>query len=284
MIHARPRPLISLSSAVLLVLACGGTTAAEPGPVKRKLLEGYGNLPLSFEANEGQTDPAVKFLSRGPGYTLFLTSSEATLSLRQGKSGLRVLRMRIVGASPTPTVAGVEALPGKSNYFVGNDPGKWRKGVRTFAKVEYRNVYPGVNLAYYGKQRQLEYDFVLSPGADPKAIDLAFDGAEAIAIDGAGELVLSMGGGEVRMHKPTLYQQRAGKREPVAGRYVRRATNRVGFEVAASATHPPGQDAGTIAAAPLVLKCAKSGCVQEGDSEGVTRAFVPAPSRSQLAR
>src|SRR6185436_14086386 len=123
-------------------------------------------------------------------------------SLRRGKSAPRVLRMRIVGASPTPTVAGVEALPGKSNYFIGNDPGKWRKGIRTFAKVEYRNVYPGVNLVYYGKQRQLEYDFVLSPGADPKAIDLAFDGAEAIAIDGAGELVLSMGGGEVRMRKP----------------------------------------------------------------------------------
>jgi hypothetical protein len=194
---------------------------------------------LSFEANEGQTDPAVRFLSRGPGYALFLTSSEAVLALRQGKSAPKALRMKIEGAHVAPTVAGVEALPGKSNYFIGNDRGKWRKGIHTFAKVEYRNVYPGVNLVYYGKQRQLEYDFVLSPGADPNAIRLAFEGAETLAIDGGGDLVLKLGGGEVRMRKPAIYQERAGKREPVAGRYILRETNRVGVEVMAyDATRP----------------------------------------------
>src|SRR5712691_7387139 len=169
-----------LVGASILALALAATVAAEvPKPVKPALLESYGKLPLSFEANDGQADSQVKFLSRGRGYTLFLTSTEAVMVLREGESvrsvaggppaakrekgkALRgtVLRMRLDGANPAPRLIGVRELPGKSNYFVGNDPKKWRANVPTYAKAEYRDVYPGVNLVYYGDQRQLEYDFV----------------------------------------------------------------------------------------------------------------------------
>src|SRR2546427_10877757 len=132
--------------------------------------QAYGKLPLTFEANRGQTDTQVKFLSRGQGYTLFLTSTETVFVLtkseppakrdtfrllkpapRQPKPMTRaVVRMKLVGANPVPRVAGLEELPGKANYFIGNDPKKWRTNVPTYARVEYKDVYPGVNLVYYG--------------------------------------------------------------------------------------------------------------------------------------
>jgi hypothetical protein len=124
--------------------------------------EAYGKLPLRFEANEGQTSGNVKFLSRGRGYTLFLTASEEVLAVKKG-----VLRMRLLGADSGSQATGFEKLPGTANYFIGNDPKKWRTNVPTYAKVEYRNIYPGVDLVYYGNQQQLEYDLVVAPGCGP---------------------------------------------------------------------------------------------------------------------
>src|SRR5205809_625279 len=243
----------------ILALAFAGMVAAEVSkPVKPALLETYGKLPLSFEANDGKVDPQVKFLSRGRGYTLFLTSTEAVLVLREGESVRSVaggppsakrekskavrgseLRMRLGGASYAPAVAGVGEVPGKSSYFVGNDPEKWRANVPTYAKVEYRDVYPGVNLVYYGNQRQLEHDFVVSPGADPKAITLAFDGVDGVAIDGLGDLVLRADRSEVRLRKPVVYQDHDGQRAVIPTRYVLKAERQVAFEVAAyDATKP----------------------------------------------
>src|SRR3989475_8787609 len=197
--------LLALAVASCAPAPATRTSTTIPQATKQQVLVAYGKLPLIFEANQEQTDPQVKFLSRGSGYTLFLTPTEAVLALREGASARNVvdgspaakrergqplqgtvLRMKLLGANPTPRVTGVEELPGRSNYFVGNDPAKWRANVPTYAKVEYRNVYPGVNLVYHGNQRQLEYDFVVSPGADPKAITLAFEGVEGmegVAID-----------------------------------------------------------------------------------------------------
>jgi hypothetical protein len=224
-------------------------------PLKRQALETYGKLPLSFEANWGQTDAQVKFLSRGSGYTLFLTGTEAVLSLRQNeesnqrgrknqitqdrllqtpaRSKSSVLRMSLIGANPAAEVSGLEKLPGKSNYFVGNDPEKWHANLPHYARVHYQNVYPGIDLAYYGKQRQLEYDFIVKPGADPNQIRLGFDGAKEIWIDENGDLVLTTEGGDVRQHKPVIYQEVAGSREEVAGSYVVKANGEVGFEIGA---------------------------------------------------
>ena len=217
-----------------------------------RLSERYGKLPLSFEANQGQTHKDVRFLSRGPGYSLYLTASEAILVLlrpnsegkQDGRSTPRrreapaqtmpvALRMSIVGAAPAPLVGGLEELPGKANYFIGKDPAKWRTDVPTYAKVHYREVYPGIDLVYYGNQRQLEYDFVVAPGADPRKVVLGFKGADKLEIDAQGDLVLHIPGGAIRQHKPVVYQEIDGTRQEVTGSYVLRGATRVGFHVAA---------------------------------------------------
>jgi len=130
-------------------------------------------------------------------------------------------------------VIGQEKLPGKVNYLKGKDPSQWRTGVPTYAKVKYEAVYPGVDLVYYGNQRQLEYDFVLAPGADPDALTLSFEGADRLEIDPNGELVLHTAGGDLRMHKPLIYQEVEGVRRPIGGGYVRKNERQVGFQVAA---------------------------------------------------
>ncbi|HEV7394948.1 MAG TPA: SBBP repeat-containing protein [Pyrinomonadaceae bacterium] len=200
--------------------------------------ETYGRIPLSFEVNEGQTDRQVQFLSRGAGYTIFLTPTKAVLSLQQQKRGStkpvsNVLRIALVGANQEATVAGIDQLPGKSNYFIGNDPKKWQINVPTFARVSYQNIYHGVDLVYYGNQRQLENDFVVAPGADPNVIDLAFDGSRKVSIDEAGNLSLQTDAGQVRLQKPVIYQLLNGRRQEVAGNYLLRDQQTVGFHVAA---------------------------------------------------
>ena len=209
----------------------------------------YGNLPLSFEPNEGQTNSQVEFLSRGRGYTLFLTATEAVLSLRkhaapktsvapkanrgeasEDTSGA-VLRMKLVGANPSPLVTGLEELPGKSHYLIGSDPAKWRTNVPTYAKVKYENVYPGVDLVYYGNPGQLEYDLIVAPGSDPEAIYLAFWGGDELEMDVQGDLVLHAGDGQIRLQKPLVYQETDGIRQEIPAAYVLNARRQVGFEV-----------------------------------------------------
>src|SRR5260221_455384 len=220
------------------------------------MIESYGKLPLHFEATRGESHKDVQFLSRGLGYSLYLTAGEAVLVLSkptpdtprnardtrrdpklQGKSV--ALRMSLVGAARKPQVTGLEELPGKANYFIGKDRSKWRTNAPTYAKVQYRNVYPGIDLVYYGNQRQLEYDFVVAPGADPKTIALRLQGARKLEIDAEGNLVLRTAGGDIRQHKPIIYQEIDGVRQAIDGSYVRKGANRVGFQVAAYDTTRP---------------------------------------------
>ncbi|MGA3324750.1 MAG: SBBP repeat-containing protein [Terriglobia bacterium] len=296
-----------------------GAAANPPNPLANRLVANYGKLPLAFEANAGQTDGRVKFLSRGRGYSLFLTGNEAVLTLqkasgvaptgtrpdmvgrsadadvapafRSARAGLKsgattsldkstpdnvqkttasVLRMRLVGANAGAAVTGADELPGKSNYFIGNDPNKWRTNVSNYAKVRYQGVYPGVDLVYYGNQGgQLEYDFVVAPGADPSviALDVAAGlsrhpsskngGAKPpLQIAADGDLVVKTDGGEIRFHKPVVYQEqftvdssqstvqdvkrnttdnpksKIQNRKFLEGHYVLQADNQVGFKVA----------------------------------------------------
>jgi len=197
------------------------------------------SLPLSFEANQGQTDPHVNFLSRGSAYTLFLTSGEAVLSLRPDEKhdAGAVLWMRLLGAKKHLPVHGRDELAGKTNYFIGRDPSKWHTNVPTYGKVEYRDVYPGVDLVYYGNQGQLEYDFVLTPGADPNSIAIQFDGAAA-EIDSTGDLAVRTGGVSVRFRRPVAYQltpnteRNGGKKKRFVGsRFVLREPNIASFEL-----------------------------------------------------
>jgi len=223
-------------------------SVTHPGtPVERaSIVESYGQIPLAFEANEGQTDPQVKFVSRGPGYSLFLTTNEAVLTLHRAsrhepdspraKAALQeensaVLRMKLVGANATAIeVSGKNELSSKSNYFIGNDPKKWCTNIRQYSRVRYEDLYPGVDLVYYGNQRQLEYGFVLQPGADPDAVRLRIEGASKLRLD-SGDLVLSSPAGDVRLRRPYTYQEVNGRKREIRSRYVMNGRNEVGFRV-----------------------------------------------------
>jgi hypothetical protein len=223
--------------------------------------EAYGRIPLSFEANRGQADGAVDFLARGAGYALFLRPAEAVFALQTADCGTRnessagrsskakaaistadtqnancdrqskVLRMRLVGADAEAAAEGLGELEGKANYIVGNDPARWRTDIPTFGRVRYTEVYPGVDVVYYGNQRHLEYDFVVAPGRDARAVSLRFDGADKVEMDAGGDLLLTLGRSVVRQSKPVVYQEVAGARRPVEGGYVIREGGEVGFSV-----------------------------------------------------
>ena len=180
-----------------------------------KVAVDFGKVPLSFEANRGQTDAQVDYLSRGKGYTLFLTRGQAVLRLEKDS----LLRMKLQGSSGTAAVSGVDQLPGVANYFQGHDPSQWRTGIPTYQKVKYTGVYPGVDLVYYGNQGRLEHDFIVAPGADPSKIALSFEGAQA-RIDRQGDLCLTIDGSELRFQKPVVYQAAGGGRQSVDGRYA----------------------------------------------------------------
>lgn len=193
--------------------------------------DGYGKVPLTFEPNLGQSDASVQFISHGPGYSLLLRSDEAVLSLHRRNAAARsemggsdgnsvdVLRMQLLGASTTAVVAGLDPQPGVTNYFIGNDSKKWRTGIPTYGKVNYTGVYPGIDLVFYGNQRQLEYDFVVKPGSDPSRIAWAFRGARPhLGEDGSLELCAS--GGPVRFLAPVAYQVIDGECRPVAASYA----------------------------------------------------------------
>jgi hypothetical protein len=219
-------------------LLSGRTVPVADERSRTRVHEAYGKLPLRFEANAGQTDPQVEFLSRGSGYSLYLTQAEAVLALSNRKSKTEagpqsVVRMKFAGANPEPQIEGVGAFSGKSNYLIGNDPSKWRQNVASYEKVRYRSVYPGIDLIYYGNQRQLEYDFVVAAGADPNAIKLDFDGVKQIWVDDQGDLVLNTGDAEVRQNKPVTYQEVDDRRQEIASQYVVGESGEVGFKIGA---------------------------------------------------
>jgi hypothetical protein len=189
----------------------------------------FGNLPLSFEPNQGQSDSRVQFQARGNGYALYLTRDGGVLQLPVKQSKTALIRMHLSGANPFPRIAGEQLLPGRSNYFVGNDASRWRTHVPQFARVRYSEIYHGVDLTFYGNQGRLEYDFEVHPGAAPLEIALHFDGAEAPTLTGNGDLVLNAGGRQLRFEAPRSYQRIDGKLQAVASKFVVRG-NSVGFE------------------------------------------------------
>jgi hypothetical protein len=219
------------------------------------LAQAYGQLPMSFQLNEGQTAPQVDFLSQGSGYTLFLTPTESVLSLQAPTPAPAVpgalqapapaayvaaadqattdsvVSMQLVGASATPQVVGLDQLPGVSNYFIGNDPSQWHTDIPNYAQVDEQGVYPGVDLVYYGNQQQLEYNFTVAPGADPAVIRTTFTGAESATLDDQGNLVLQTAGGAVVEQAPVLYQESDGARQAVSGQFVLEGDGQVGFAV-----------------------------------------------------
>src|SRR6266540_1203473 len=218
------------------------TASANEGNQKQ-ISENYGKSPLSFVSNEGQFDSKVAYASRGAGYSIFLTQTEAVLALN--KSGSQrtdeqsVIKMQLADVNSTPSLTALEQLPGKVNYFSGSDKTKWQANVPTYAKVQYQGVYKGIDLVYYGNQRQLEYDFIVSPGANPNDIALTYDGAEKAEVNTDGALVLSLDGKEVQMHKPLVYQEVDGVKVEIQGNYLLASDNRVNFQVGVYDTTKP---------------------------------------------
>src|SRR5437867_3781052 len=248
--------------ASLMILATSVTLA--PGPrvsaeVSHRSAgqEAYGNLPLTFEANVGQSDPSVAFLARSRGYTAFLTPTEVVTEFNPGpavddgrelrmslptpdgvttfrNSASRssvVLRTQFIGTSPLLSIEGLEPQAGKTNYFVGGDPTTWRTNVPNFRQVKYTGIYSGIDVVFYGNELRLEYDFVVSPAGDPRSIEFSVVGANRIAVNDHGDLVLVIAGGEVTEQVPLIYQTIDGLRRLVGGHYLLNTANRVTFNI-----------------------------------------------------
>lgn len=277
-------------------------SAAFAAQQQQKARAAYGNLPISFEPNQGHTDPQVKFLARGQGYNLFFTPDKAVIHLKKANpakndrpcqsqsnpnppaakpdcqpgptnpgqgSGAKgasqsppaqgeaariegiALNLSLIGAKSNPKLEAQQPLVGRSNYLLGSVPNRWHTDIPNYGRLVYQAVYPGIDLAYYGQQRQLESDFIVTPGADPALIAFQFEGADKVELDpaGSGDLVIQLpstaldpttssdgngsGGSneQVRQKAPILYQQIGGVRQSVTGSYVSRGQNRFGFTV-----------------------------------------------------
>ena len=241
-----PEAALPLSPPVIERSSSDGPLAArQAAEIKAHSL--MAGLPLLFEPNQGQanldaSDPRVKFIARGAGYVLALGSEGAIVTVRTRRSsrasGFRSLepaqfqtvRMRLVGANPHASIDAMGPLSSKSNYLLGNDPAKWRRGVPEFARVRYQDIYPGINLVFYGNQGHLEHDFQVAPGADPAQAELQFDGAERLELHN-GALLIRLRGGELRLEAPRVYQKVDGRDQTISARYVLRGANRAGFAV-----------------------------------------------------
>jgi hypothetical protein len=264
-----------LFAVVSASLAQSGPPLSSSAGARPPKLTSHSDVPLYFEANHGQTDPSVRFLSHGNGYSVFLTAGGMVLALHTanerysqsnsqllnrsavfsqgGLSQLRsarplsnlssamttkMIRVELVGSAQNPVIVGEDPLPTKVNYFIGSDPHNWRRNVPTYSRIRYRNVYPGIDLEYYGNNHKVEYDFDLSAGADPAKIQFSVKGAESLKIDDAGSLVLSIGSSKLFFNMPTIYQEIRGTRSPVTGTYVLLDSTHVGFSVG---SHDPNR-------------------------------------------
>jgi hypothetical protein len=265
--HAIARTASSLSLPPQSGSQSKASQAKTMTPAARERLQAtFAALPLAFEQNQGQTDPQVKYMARAGGYTLYLTSSDTVFSFastsskpmsrpkqmmeqrllgysrathkvirrqptqnRPSPSSVASVRMHIVNGSPAANVEGRDLLSGKVNYFIGNNPHNWHKNVPEFARVSYSGIYPGVDLVYHGQQKELEFDFIVAPNANPAPIDLSFSGTQHMRTDAAGNLLLASAAGEIMLHKPVAYQQQNVTREMVDARFVLKSNHEVGF-------------------------------------------------------
>ncbi|HEX5410772.1 MAG TPA: SBBP repeat-containing protein [Terriglobia bacterium] len=258
----RRNTVVWLLGSIVIGLATWSSSYGQENAQLRSLSAGlqarqvvsYGRLPLSFEVNRGQVSSQARYLARGQGFILFLTQSDAVLQLTKSSpgnaaavatpSGLQndqpgtvtsgaagVIRLKLLGASQQARITASERLPGNTSYFLGNNPQSWRTNIPNYARVRYQQIYPGIDLAYYGRQGQLENDFLLAPGADPKLVRLGVEGATSVRLNASGDLVLAVREGEVYLRRPRAWQGTGANRREITVRYVLQAGNNVGFAV-----------------------------------------------------
>lgn len=217
--------VVTATLAGALCLSGAGISRSPLTPSAQKLVDARVRVPLAFEPDRGQ------WLSRTPNQTLLLTGKEAQMILG-GEGESSVIRMKLVGGKAAPETEGLDKLPSTSNYFLGDNPAEWRTAVPHYARVKYKDVYPGIDLVYYSVDRRLEYDFILAPGADPRHIELAYDGADRMQVEPNGDLVLEVNGRTLRQLRPKIYQWVNGHQQEVAGSYRLRNGNQVQFALA----------------------------------------------------
>ncbi len=230
-----------IAAAIILIALAGGTrgyrrigtnlgsasgqqTIAKFG-TRTRAMNFYPEIPMSFEANDARDDTRTRFTSRGRGYRLLLTDEGATFAFKtNAEASISRLKMTLLGANHDARISGIDKLPGRANYFFGRDPNGWKKNVASYSKVRYEEVYPGIDLVFYGKNHDLEYDFKVQPAARPADIGILISGmdrASSARIDPPGDLALSFRGSEVRLHRPIAYQRGPnGEDFSVAARYV----------------------------------------------------------------
>ena len=237
LVVAQPELQVTPGSLSFEATAPSGATSLAPlelapgGGVPTRAADAVLGMPLVFERNLGQADGSIEFLARGPGYGLFLTPESVVVGLAPSPEATEQVRVRFLDASPAPKLVARDQRPGHSHYYRGNDPARWLTGVPQFGRVAYEEIYPGIDAVFYGNQRQLEYDLVVAPGANPGRVRLSFEGADGIRLNDDGDLVLEVGNGELVQKKPTVYQETDGARRAIAGRYRLTGETTVAFDV-----------------------------------------------------
>ena len=240
--------LTAFSMGGAAVFRAATTSMPGAGPITATAAQqAASRLGPAFEQNVGQTAAEVQYLARTDGTTVFLTLTGAVFATpgqspapARGKSPAApaspgyAMYMQLVGANAHSRATADDPFTGLVNYFLGNNPTEWHANVPTYGQVAFHDVYPGIDLVWYGNQGQLEYDFVLAPGADPAVIQMSFAGASSVNVDGkTGDLVVGTRAGAMREHAPQAYQRVAGGRSPVQGAFIVGTGGQVGFELGA---------------------------------------------------
>ena len=224
--------LVLFFNSLVCVSVFGRPDAGIKLPIR---ISNLSQLPVYFESNQGQTDGHVKFISRSSGYNLFLKPAETVMVVKGAVKGRKgadssnkhvdkagsysIIHMRLLDANTNTVLKGNNELPGKVNYFVGKSESDWIRDVPIYSDVTAKDIYPGIDLRYHGEQKEMEYDFVVSQGADVDKIRLSFTGIDDYTINNDGELVLKTRDGEIHHKKPLFYQDIHGKKVLVKGSY-----------------------------------------------------------------
>jgi Beta-propeller repeat len=228
--------LLALSCMVSLGLPWARTVAAEASGIGRQARPNPTQTSVYFEPNVGQADSKVRFVGRAARYSMLLESQAMTLvetppAGTDSNNVLDVMRLEFSGCEKDSEVFPSGRLPGKSNYFIGDDANRWHAGVAHYTRVDISEIYPGIAASYYGTGGNVEYDLRIAPGVDPALIRIQVSGARRVELNSAGDLVIKVTNGEIRYNRPIAYQFRNGVRSNVAATYKLLGEHKCGFEI-----------------------------------------------------
>lgn len=224
--------ILLLSLIIMAMFSIQNFKPAEPENLSNQSVTPSFNTRLRFEKNVGQTDSQVDFLCRGKNHILYLTPTESVLHLLGDEENLNSvpLRMQMVGANHSSEAIGIHQLKSRSNYFNGNDPGSWLTNIPHYSRIGYKGVYHGIDLVYYIRNNEVEFDFIVKPGVQPDVIHLRFAGADKTTLNRDGDLVVRAGNHELIYRKPVAWQTFENEKHHVDVRFTL-ANNSIGFDL-----------------------------------------------------